>query len=75
LGQRNTDNQKRPTLVQDFDGVKIQSISAGGYHSIVQTAKGDLYACGLNKDGQLGLGHTKSKTSFTHLSCFGGINI
>jgi regulator of chromosome condensation len=51
LGLRNTDNAKRPTLVTDFENVRIQSISAGSHHSIVQTAKGDLYSCGLNKDG------------------------
>ena len=75
LGHRNTDNQKTPTLVQDFDGIKVQAISAGSHHSVVQTAAGDLYACGLNKDGQLGLGHAKAKTQFTHISAFGGINI
>jgi len=35
LGHRNTENQKRPTQVQDFDGIRIQAISAGAYHSIV----------------------------------------
>lgn len=34
-----------------------------------------MYACGLNKDGQLGLGNNKSKTGFTHINCFAGINI
>lgn len=42
---------KKPTIVSDFEGVRITGISAGGFHSVVQTAKGDLYACGLNKDG------------------------
>lgn len=75
LGLRNTDNQKVPTLVSDFDGVRIQAISAGTYHSLVQTAAGDIYGCGLNKEGQLGLDHLKSKTMFCHLSALGGINI
>lgn len=64
LGHRDTDNQKKPKLVADFEGVRIQSISAGGYHSMVQTQRGDLYATGLNKDGQLGMGNNKSKTGF-----------
>lgn len=75
LGHRNTDNQKVPTIVEDFDGVRVHNISAGSHHSIVQTAAGDLYACGLNKEGQLGLDHNKSKTMFCHISAFGGINI
>jgi len=75
LGLKNTDNQKKPTLVADFGDIKIRKISAGNFHSLVQTERGDIYATGLNKDGQLGLGSTKSKTSFTYLSCFAGINI
>lgn len=75
LGHRNTENYKKPTQVLDFDGIRIQAISSGGLHSIVQTAKGDVYSCGFNKDGQLALGHNKSKTQFTHVSCMGGINI
>ena len=75
LGLRTTDNAKKPTLVTDFDGIRIMGISAGSHHSVVQTAKGDIYACGLNKDGQLGLGHTKSRKQFTHLTCFGGVSI
>ena len=75
MGHRDTDNQKKPKLVTDFEGVRIQSISAGGYHSMVQTQRGDLYATGLNKDGQLGMGNNKSKTGFTQLTCFGGVNV
>jgi len=37
LGQKNTDNCKKPTFVADFKGVRISKISAGNYHSIVQT--------------------------------------
>lgn len=64
-----------PTYVADFEGVRIQAISAGGFHSIVLTAAGDLYGCGLNKEGQLGLDHLKSKTMFCHITALGGINI
>jgi alpha-tubulin suppressor-like RCC1 family protein len=51
LGHKNTDNQKKPTFVADFKDVRIAEISAGNYHSIVKTEKGDLYGTGLNKDG------------------------
>ena len=51
LGQRHTNNLKSPTLVEDFDGVRIAAVSAGAHHTIAQTSGGDLYACGLNKDG------------------------
>ena len=75
LGLKNTDNQRTPQWVGDFDGVRITGISAGNFHSIVQTDKGDLYSTGLNRDGQLGLGHNKSKTSFSYISCFLGVNV
>lgn len=39
------------------------------------TAKGDLYSCGLNKDGQLALGNYKSRTGFQHITCFAGLNV
>lgn len=35
LGQRSTDNLKRAALVEDFDGTRIQAISAGAHHSLV----------------------------------------
>jgi regulator of chromosome condensation len=35
LGLRNTDNAKKPTLVADFDNVRVQGISAGSHHSLV----------------------------------------
>lgn len=75
LGHKNTDNQKKPAYVVDFKGVRVSKISAGNFHSVVQTEKGDLYATGLNKDGQLALGTPKSSTKFTYISCFAGINI
>lgn len=75
LGQRHTNNLKSPTLVEDFDNVRIAAVSAGAHHTIAQTNAGDLYACGLNKDGQLGLGHHRSRISFTHITCFAGIQV
>jgi len=29
----------------------------------------------MNRDGQLGLGHSKAKTSFTYINCFAGLNV
>eukprot|EP00904_Undaria_pinnatifida_P013833 jgi/Undpi1/9580/HiC_scaffold_27.g12036.m1 len=44
-----------------MEGVK--AIGCGEYHLLVVTrADADLYACGLNSYGQLGLGHTDNKT-------------
>lgn len=74
LGHKDTDNQKKPKHV-DFGDVRVSAIQAGDFHSVVQTQAGDLYATGLNRDGQLGLGDCRSKTSFTRITCFAGLNV
>lgn len=43
----------------------IKSVTGGGGHSAVVTDGGGLFVCGLNKDGQLGLGHTEEVLCFT----------
>uniref|UniRef100_A0AAA9TJ28 Secretion-regulating guanine nucleotide exchange factor n=1 Tax=Bos taurus TaxID=9913 RepID=A0AAA9TJ28_BOVIN len=43
----------------------IKRITGGGGHSAVVTDEGSLFVCGLNKDGQLGLGHTEEVLYFT----------
>ena len=35
----------------------ISQISAGSYHSLFQNDKGEIFACGNNKEGECGLGH------------------
>ncbi|NXY40657.1 SRGEF factor, partial [Ceuthmochares aereus] len=43
----------------------INSITGGGGHSAVITGAGELFVCGQNKDGQLGLNHTEDVLHFT----------
>ncbi|CAO2632617.1 Secretion-regulating guanine nucleotide exchange factor [Lemmus lemmus] len=43
----------------------IRSVTGGGGHSAAVTDRGGLFVCGLNKDGQLGLGHTEDVLCFT----------
>nr|XP_031536981.1 secretion-regulating guanine nucleotide exchange factor isoform X8 [Vicugna pacos] len=43
----------------------VKRITGGGGHSAIVTDEGDLFVCGLNKDGQLGLGHTEDVLYFT----------
>ncbi|CAH7458916.1 Sergef [Phodopus roborovskii] len=44
---------------------RIKSVTGGGGHSAAVTDGGSLFVCGLNKDGQLGLGHTDDVLCFT----------
>jgi alpha-tubulin suppressor-like RCC1 family protein len=66
LGLGNTDKQITPTSIDiyynsdsqqiTYDLITITKISAGDSHSLFLTREGQVYSCGLNNDGQLGLG-------------------
>ncbi|KFO96762.1 Secretion-regulating guanine nucleotide exchange factor, partial [Calypte anna] len=43
----------------------LKSITGGGGHSAVITGAGELFVCGNNKDGQLGLNHMEDVLNFT----------
>ena len=75
LGHRTAKNVFKPRFVQDFDGKKIQLTAAGLHHSIVMTQAGDIYVCGSNRDGQLGLGDTETRTGFAHLKSLSDKNV
>ncbi|MFY9113973.1 MAG: hypothetical protein WAO23_01870, partial [Dethiobacteria bacterium] len=61
------DNTARyfPTKVVISGRPKMVSISAGGKHSLAIDEKGQVYACGENDYGQLGLGEVTEKNVFT----------
>lgn len=75
LGHRSAKNIFKPKFVQDFLGKKIKLITAGQNHSLALTQAGDLFVCGSNTDGQLGLGDTEMRTSFQHLRTLADKNI
>ncbi|NXE26871.1 SRGEF factor, partial [Ardeotis kori] len=50
----------------------IKSITGGGGHSAVITGVGELFVCGHNKDGQLGLDHTEDVLHFTLCTALSG---
>ncbi len=75
LGHRSSKNTFKPKLVQDFIGKKIKQIAAGQNHSLALSQAGDLFVCGSNTDGQLGLGDTDTRTGFQHLRTLSDKNI
>jgi alpha-tubulin suppressor-like RCC1 family protein len=61
LGRHIIESHEPVPLAPPFGGiVKISSVSAGMQQSLLLTEDGDVYLCGWNSDGQLGLGEGKS---------------
>jgi RCC1 and BTB domain-containing protein len=56
LGRGNTTNQKTPQKILLNNDEIIKSICCGYAHSLLLTTKGDIYAFGWNRFGQIGIG-------------------
>ncbi|XP_017653724.1 secretion-regulating guanine nucleotide exchange factor isoform X4 [Nannospalax galili] len=66
LGLGHKEDVLLPQPLADFcNPGSIKSLTGGGGHSAAVTDGGGLFVCGLNKDGQLGLGHTEDVLCFT----------
>ncbi|KAK6486869.1 X-linked retinitis pigmentosa GTPase regulator-like [Huso huso] len=70
LGTKNTVN--KPTCVKALKSEKVKLTACGRNHTIVYTAKGNVYTAGGNNEGQLGLGDTEERTSFHQVDFFTG---
>jgi alpha-tubulin suppressor-like RCC1 family protein len=68
LAQGLTSNKYEPTLVKSLLGKNIAMVAAGSNHSLALTSRSDVFSCGHNAKGQLGLGETKSCTVWSHIS-------
>ena len=56
-GQLFLDNTVNQSTFQETSFSNISKISAGGHHSLFQNYKGEIYGCGRNNSGEVGLGH------------------
>ncbi|XP_012636106.1 secretion-regulating guanine nucleotide exchange factor isoform X3 [Microcebus murinus] len=66
LGLGHKEDVLLPQQLNDFcKPTCVRRITGGGGHSAIVTDGGSLFVCGLNKDGQLGLGHTEDVLYFT----------
>ncbi|ODN02865.1 putative E3 ubiquitin-protein ligase HERC4 [Orchesella cincta] len=61
LGQQleTTDDKlvNRPKIVKSMATKTVVQVAAGFFHSVVLTNSGEIYTCGSNSHGQLGLGY------------------
>ena len=66
LGAGNSDSSMAKSFVKrSFNTTSIKKIDCGAAHSFVLTNDGELWVCGYNENGQLGLDHNTSMPSFT----------
>jgi hypothetical protein len=68
LGLGNNTNKNILTkITSDLSGCTPQSISCGGFHTVVLMTNGTLWATGRNNVGQLGLGNTTNRNTLTQM--------
>lgn len=59
LGNGDTEDCWKPTLVKMPDGLQCRTAAAGAKHSLALTSEGALYAWGHGGSGKLGIGESK----------------
>ncbi|CAM9192765.1 unnamed protein product, partial [Lampetra planeri] len=71
LGQGHEEDQTAPQICTTAapQDRAVRTVRGGGGHSVVVAENGDVFVCGQNDRGQLGLGHTSNVSSL--LPCTG----
>uniref|UniRef100_A0A8C6Q1Y4 Secretion regulating guanine nucleotide exchange factor n=1 Tax=Nothobranchius furzeri TaxID=105023 RepID=A0A8C6Q1Y4_NOTFU len=66
LGQGHVEDMRVPRLSDSsvLQNRAVRTLSGGGGHSVVITESGELFVCGQNNKGQLGLGHNADTSAF-----------
>lgn len=58
-------NQLLPRRVTSLGDARVRAVACGAAHTVLVTTAGQVAACGLGKQGQLGLGSTASMVGQT----------
>jgi len=66
LGLGDIENRQRFVRIKGLPSPVIK-LATGHYHSLVLLKNGDLWVCGLNNSGQLGLGDTQKRQRFKRI--------
>ncbi|KAI3370683.1 hypothetical protein L3Q82_007240 [Scortum barcoo] len=66
LGQGHVEDQADPRLSDTaaLHNKAVRAVNGGGGHSVLITENGEVFVCGQNHRGQLGLGHNADITTF-----------
>lgn len=62
--------QPDPALVRSLVGVPVIQISAGGAHTLALARSAQVYCCGANSVGQLGLNRIDEKGTVSHFALY-----
>jgi len=63
LGLGDNMNRKNPTLVEAMKGHNVVGVAVGRHHGFMWTDLGEVFGCGNNSCGQLGIGKNKITTT------------
>ncbi|NLH98444.1 MAG: cadherin-like domain-containing protein, partial [Chthonomonadales bacterium] len=75
LGLGDTTARNTPQAVAALSGRVVIGVAAGWYHSLAITSGGELWACGYNDYGQLGLGTTSDCLSPARVTALAGLRV
>ncbi|KAG1672307.1 Secretion-regulating guanine nucleotide exchange factor [Nymphon striatum] len=70
LGHGHTTDLIKPTemrAIESIDFLTVKRITGGGGHTIILTNQGEIYSCGWNNKGQLGIGISCSQLETFHV--------
>eukprot|EP00923_Selenidium_pygospionis_P011325 GHVN01019598.1.p1 GENE.GHVN01019598.1~~GHVN01019598.1.p1 ORF type:complete len:1678 (-),score=279.07 GHVN01019598.1:366-5399(-) len=56
LGEQQDEDSYEPTKLDRFNSVPIRKVACGSHHTVCLSQMGDVFVCGSNHAGQLGLG-------------------
>ena len=72
VGDGTTQDRATAVLVKGFDNTVIQSVAAGGYHSLALDNSGNVYSWGSNMSGELGNGNYVANPTPTQIKSLSG---
>lgn len=68
LGTTPVGDVQTPWKVEVVPADPVADISAGGFFTLIRTTTNKLYATGMNSEGELGLGDTTQRITFTEVT-------
>ena len=75
LGTANHESGSIPTCMESIRDKRVVGGACGGWHTLLWTDEGELYACGKGEFGRLGIGQEESKIEPTRVHMGEGVRV